>query len=139
MLEVRQCGTGKGVFAAADFNIGDCVLAIEGRPADKRGSHTIQVGRLEHMLPDPPGLYLNHSCDPNCGIQGTRILVARRRIAQGEQVTFDYAMTEEELEYPFDCQCGAESCRGQITGFRDLPPEIIEEYGTYISDYLIGS
>jgi hypothetical protein len=34
--------------------------------------------------------YVNHSCEPNCGIKGQISLVALRDISAGEDITFDY-------------------------------------------------
>ncbi|MBZ5552161.1 MAG: SET domain-containing protein-lysine N-methyltransferase [Acidobacteriia bacterium] len=63
-------------------------------------------------------VYINHSCDPNCfiEIEGDEIwVVARRAIAPGEELTYDYwfdAADDEAAAIP--CCCGATSCRGTI-------------------------
>jgi SET domain-containing protein len=41
-------------------------------------------------------------------------MIARREIAAGEPITFDYATTERAIRFPFDCVCGAPACRGRI-------------------------
>jgi len=58
--------------------------------------------------------YVNHSCEPNCYLhtEGMRAFVmARRDIALGEELTYDYLFDEEVRE---PCRCGAPSCRGYI-------------------------
>src|SRR5579885_654780 len=35
--------------------------------------------------------YMNHSCEPNCGVRGSVVVVARRDIQPGEELTFDTA------------------------------------------------
>jgi len=46
--------------------------------------------------PDPAeaGDLVNHSCDPNCGLVGAVLVVAMRDIEPGEEITFDYAMSD---------------------------------------------
>jgi uncharacterized protein len=57
----------------------------------------------------------NHSCDPNAGVKGQIVLVARRPILQGEEIFFDYDTTETAAA-PFACRCGSSLCRGLIDG-----------------------
>ena len=37
---------------------------------------------------------VNHSCEPNCGIRNACGLVALRDIKDGEEITYDYCMTD---------------------------------------------
>ncbi len=60
-------------------------------------------------------LYTNHSCDPNVAIQGQIVLVAMRDIALGEELTIDWATTDD-LDYEIECNCGSSGCRGSVTG-----------------------
>lgn len=68
--------------------------------------------------------YINHSCDPNLALlikaDGV-FFVALRDIKAGEEVTWDYETAEAELSNPFECHCGAEKCRGKITGYATHP------------------
>jgi len=57
----------------------------------------------------------NHSCDPNVGVKGQVIVLARRAIACGEELTFDYETTDVS-PMPFECRCGVAECRGRIDG-----------------------
>ena len=63
-----------------------------------------------------PARWLNHSCAPNCEAEwsGGRLwITARRDIAAGEEITFNYGYTLEEYrEHP--CHCGAAECAGWI-------------------------
>lgn len=79
--------------------------------------------------------FVNHSCEPNCGIDGSVRLVAMRDIAEGEEITFDYAMSES-AEYRMACACGAPSCRKAVTGEDWKRPELQNRYHGYFSDYL---
>jgi hypothetical protein len=60
---------------------------------------------------------------PNAAQIATASLIARRSIAAAERLTFDYVSTEWDMAAPFDCACGAASCRGRVAGFRYLTPE----------------
>jgi SET domain-containing protein len=41
-------------------------------------------------------MFLNHSCEPNVGVQGQIVFVAMRDIAAGEELTLDYATINHE-------------------------------------------
>ena len=60
-------------------------------------------------------LYINHSCDPNVAIEGQIVLVAMRDVAAGEELTHDWATTDDG-DYAMTCRCGSPHCRGTITG-----------------------
>jgi uncharacterized protein len=59
--------------------------------------YCIDLGEGRSLEPDPPGAFLNHSCDPNCELvnadddDGRIELRATRDIAAGEELTIDYA------------------------------------------------
>ena len=66
--------------------------------------------------------FINHSCAPNCEAidERKRIYIeAIRDIAEGEELTYDYAYerdgTEDDTgEQLYVCKCGAPTCRGTI-------------------------
>lgn len=60
-------------------------------------------------------IYTNHSCDPNIAVQGQIVFVAMRDIDAGEELTHDWATTDD-LDYVMDCRCGSARCRGTVTG-----------------------
>jgi len=60
-------------------------------------------------------LYTNHSCEPNIAIQGQIVLVTMRDVAAGEELTHDWATTDDG-DYTMTCRCGSARCRGTITG-----------------------
>lgn len=70
-------------------------------------------------------LYTNHSCEPNIAIRGQIVFLAMRDIAAGEELTHDWATTDD-LDYSMTCRCGAPSCRGTITG-KDWMNEALQE------------
>jgi len=65
--------------------------------------------------------FMNHSCEPNAGIRGQIVLVARQDIFAGQEICFDYETTETDSG-SFECNCGSRNCRKLIDGnaWKDL-------------------
>jgi uncharacterized protein len=80
-------------------------------------------------------LYSNHSCDANIGIRGAITFVAMRDIRADEELTHDWAMTDDD-DYSVECKCGAPNCRGILTGKDWQRPELQKRYAGYFSPYL---
>ncbi len=72
-------------------------------------------------------LFTNHSCDPNLAIQGQIVLVAMRDVAAGEELTIDWATTDDG-DYSLECRCGSPRCRGTVTGKDWMNPELRARY-----------
>ena len=60
--------------------------------------------------------YMNHHCDGNVGFGENDDFVAIRQISPGEEVVYDYGLGDFGPRLRLECRCGAESCRGVITG-----------------------
>jgi SET domain-containing protein len=80
-------------------------------------------------------MFINHSCAPNLGIRGQLLFVARRDIAAGEELTYDWAM-EEHGASRTRCRCGARGCRRVLTGRDWKIPRLQRRYRGYFSSYL---
>ena len=80
-------------------------------------------------------LYINHSCNPNCGIRGEITFVAMRDINVDEELTIDYAFLDNE-DYSFACTCGEPTCRSVVTGRDWLRKDIQAKYYDYFAAYL---
>lgn len=126
----------KGVFASKNIKKGEEVLSFRGNKiVKKRDHHTLQIGLRKHFIVLPPEKYVNHSCCPTCGIKNNKTLIAIKQIKKGEEITFDYAMTESKLS-GMKCLCGNKKCRGKIFGFLQLNEKEKNKYKKYCSDYL---
>lgn len=79
---------------------------------------------------------MNHCCEPNCGIRGQIVFVALRDIHPGEEVTFDYAMSEADSDYRISLSCGKPTCRGEFTGNDWMRPDLQQKYEGYFSMYI---
>lgn len=146
--EVRQTEKfGKGVYAKGPIKAGEIVAEWDGpiydvdatEWNDELENHTIQFAPDKWRDSIGIARYLNHSCEPNCGIKDRFKLTAMRDIAAGEQLTWDYDMSEDNQDYPWHmvCECGTPSCRKVIRGYRQLPPEVKRRYAGFISDWLL--
>ncbi len=79
--------------------------------------------------------YMNHSCEPNCGVRGSVVIVARRDIAPGEELTFDYGTTDTD-RWVLECACGAPTCRGRMTGQDWRDAAFQARHAGYLSLYI---
>lgn len=135
-VRVGPSNTGTGLFAARTFAAGERILLLHGLRFERedpihltdKGANLLQTGRRTYILLEPPGVYANHSCDPNAGIAGNRALVALRDIPAGEEIRFDYSTTMDEDFWTMECRCGAATCRGVVGDFKTLPPEVQARY-----------
>lgn len=138
---------GQGVFANAAFRPGEAVLAIddsrvvsEAAPLkggeDPRHRDYLEAGKV--VLMQPPERFINHSCDPNTYVKtvsGKRLVIARRAIAQGEEITYDYSVNGSG-DTVWHCQCGAVRCRHDVhSDFFHLPVELQQEYLPELDDW----
>lgn len=140
-IEVREGPLGKSVHAARTIEKGELILSGWGPQSPTRTRHSLQVDHDKHIIINTEIELINHSCEPNCGVMIRREaqaleIHALRQINAGEELFTDYATFEWEMLFLGKCLCGAPSCRGEITGFKDMPESVRESYGPYIAEYL---
>jgi uncharacterized protein len=119
---------GRGLFATADIAKDEVVAVKGGHIVDRktlREKITPRLGPVEIQIDDDlfiapvtseerelSMLYSNHSCNANLGIRGEITFVAMRDIHAGEELTHDWAVTDDD-DYSVQCRCGAPNCRKQ--------------------------
>lgn len=140
LFATELIGVGEAIL---DFSIGEQMI-INGRQADENYrngfDYMLQVDDDKYVV-SVRGVdsqnqgYINHSCEPNCGIKESLQIVAIRDIEQGEEITFDYAMSEAS-DYSMDCKCGSRNCRVTITGNDWKLPSLQEQYRGFFSGYI---
>jgi hypothetical protein len=133
---------GKGLFARAAIARGEIVAAKGGHILNGEqwtaiekdlGAAEIQISEDLFIAPfskeqrQGSMVYTNHSCEPNIAIQGQIVFVAMREIARGEELTHDWATTDDS-DYEIPCRCGASRCRGTITGRDWMRKDLQERY-----------
>lgn len=139
---------GIGVFAVEPIPANTTVAGfgghvVDGTELENLGEavriHALQIDDDLFIASAPPfdsADYVNHSCDPNCGIVGSVLLVTMRDVGSGEELCFDYAMTDSDDYDMFECTCGTERCRHRITGDDWKQPELRDRYDGWYSAHL---
>jgi hypothetical protein len=114
---IRREGTGEDLIAARELRPAEVVFEFQNVTWRRsRDAFTVEHPSGRHFY-DPLLARVSHSCDPNARVSTKLMaLVARRPIAPGEIITFDYLSTETAIAAPFLCHCGAAQCRGWIAG-----------------------
>jgi hypothetical protein len=136
---------GKGIFASKNIKKGETVFIIKGKKVhwvvtnqkeSLFGPDWIGVDETHWMDPkESTAKYLNHSCDPNCGIKGKVNVVALRNIKKDEEITMDYSITEIDKLWYMNCRCGSKNCRKKIRSIQFLPEKFYNRYTPYIPTY----
>lgn len=143
----KTSNQGLGVFALDDINKDEVIAMFDGDIYDEEFDgwtdeildHVIQFAPLKWRDSKGIARRLNHSCEPNCGIKDLFKIVAMRDIKKGEELTWDYEMTEKnEFGWRMKCRCCTESCRKVIGNFKNMPLEVRKKYEGYISEWLVS-
>ena len=141
---------GRGLFARQPIAKGE-IVAIKGGyilaastlpeverrlgPAEIPVADGFFIAPLNELEREGAMIFTNHSCDPNIGVQGQIVFVAMREIEAGEELTHDWATTDDDT-YQMTCNCGTVNCRGIITGQDWRRSDLQERYRGYMSWYL---
>ncbi len=122
---------GQGLFARVDIPLGTAIVEYDGprvsyregkRMAEEGNVYVFRLNRREFIDGSVRwnlGRYANHSCAPNAQsghFEGRIWLCAKRAIAKGEEITYDYGYSFRDD--PTACHCGASECPGQIVASR---------------------
>jgi SET domain len=101
---------GRGLFATASIAAGTPVLRLDAATL-----------RTE----------LNHSCEPTLGWADDTTLVAVRDVADGEELTVDYATSIDDPEFVMMCHCETYRCRQVIEGTDWQIPQLQLRYAGF--------
>src|SRR6266496_133193 len=142
---------GRGLFAVEPIKRGETVCIKGGYifkretlqqitntigPAEIQVAEDFFIGPLSEQDRDGSMIFSNHSCEPNIGVQGQIVFVALRDIEVGEELTHDWATTDDDT-YEMECRCGAPTCRKVITGQDWRRKDLQDKYAGHISWYLM--
>ena len=146
--EPRGSSKGQGVYAQKAIPKGSVLIVWGGRVVDRaqidrmsslERTHSLQIDEDLYLAPDGPlqlADLVNHSCDPNAGLASQVTLVALRDIQAGEEICYDYAMSDGSDYDQFECRCGTAHCRGLVTGRDWSRPDLQSRYAGHFSPYL---
>jgi hypothetical protein len=124
-VEVRAAGSkGLGVFARRSFATGEFIfrrrhgLVVDtagiASLSDEDRMHLCELGFDRYAVLEPPGCYLNHSCEPVAMRHGV-VVFAYRPIAAGDEITIDYRLNAfGDDDPPWPCECGTARCTGGV-------------------------
>ena len=141
---------GRGLFAREPFAAGEVVCVKGGyvfdraalksmpewyRAAEIQVDQDLFIGPRTEDEREGSMIFSNHSCEPNIGVRGQIVFVAMRPVEAGEELTHDWATTDDD-DYELDCHCAAPTCRRVITGQDWRKQELQEKYRGYFSTYL---
>ncbi len=144
----RTAGKGDGAFATSAISRGETVAVFGGHPVTRaelaalpaeHRARSIQIDRDLYLVSGAarePGDMINHSCNPSCGMRGDIVVVARRDIAVGEELTYDYAMSDASDYDEFVCGCGTADCRGVVRGSDWRNPALRVRYRGYFTSFI---
>jgi SET domain-containing protein len=142
---------GRGLFALEPIAKGEIVCIKGGHifnrrtlddvsntlgPAEIQIAEDLFIGPLNEQEREGSMIFSNHCCEPNIGVQGQIVFVALRDIEAGEELTHDWATTDDDT-YEMECNCEAKSCRKVITGQDWRKKDLQERYAGYMSWYLM--
>ena len=122
-FEVQEVNGYAGLFATRGFWQGDILMRLEGNDFPEPTRTSIEIRSIDgcnRHLEHYEGGNMNHHCNPSTEIvynvdTGIQVLVvAKRDIYPGEEITFDYNTTESLISHPFQCNCHGEWIRGKL-------------------------
>jgi uncharacterized protein len=138
---------GRGVYAREPIRRGELLVVFAGSVVQARELPdltpderrlVLQVDEEHYLLSHVEGWadWVNHCCEPNAGLRGQVTLIAMRDIEAGEEICYDYAMSDGSSYDGFECRCGRPTCRGRVSGDDWTSEELWERYRGYFSPYL---
>lgn len=134
LVKVFHC---EGDFASklvslVDRRPGEVLARIEGwTPATQRTYTSVQAGEDLDIDLNSDLVYCNHSCDPTVVFDMSKFEVRvadDNHLRKGDEITFFYPSTEENMDQPFACRCGSERCLGNVRGAKYLDDAVLKSY-----------
>lgn len=118
-------------FTQADIN------TWQGEKLSAFKRYGFQCGINRFSLPTGKSREMNHSCDPNTWWSSCDTIIARRSIASGEEITYDYSSCDIDLEFNMVCQCSSSFCRGIISNLDYLDLDWQKQYGPNLPSHVL--
>ena len=122
----------KGLYASKDIKKGTKIINYVGKIITKKETDTnpkfdnekaIYLYNLNSKY-DLDGDFkyntarlINHSCDPNCEVDGKGLklwISAIKDIKKGDELTYDYGFSFDKDYRQFPCKCASKYCCGYI-------------------------
>tara|TARA_B100000035_G_scaffold5356_1_gene4742 strand:+ start:474 stop:947 length:474 start_codon:yes stop_codon:yes gene_type:complete len=133
LYKVKKSNIDKnGLYAAKDIKAGTRIIEYVGKIISKKETERndkfdngkdIYLFNLNNKF-DLDGDFkwntarlVNHSCDPNCEVEGKGLKIwvtSIRDIKKGEELSYDYGFGYDKDYKQFPCKCGSDRCCGYI-------------------------
>jgi len=141
---------GKGVFALKNFCKGKVIFINKrGKLVKEKnftkiskieGDHLNEIDETTWEIMNPPGRFINHSCNPNAvpkEYSKRKVpYIALKSIREGEEITVDYRINAHTGN-TWRCSCGGKSCLGKVTSdFFTLSEILQRKYLFYTSKFI---
>lgn len=141
---------GKGVFALRNFRKGEVVfINLRGKLVNEKDLERILKSEGDHLneidvktweIMNPPGRFVNHSCDPNAISKESAVkkvpYIALKLIRRGDEITVDYRINAHDGN-TWECHCGSKNCLGKITSdFFSLSEKLQKKYLPYAPKFI---
>lgn len=150
-IEIKETKKrGKGVFALKDFRKCEVIFInlrgklIKDKDIGKilksEGDHLNEINKETWEIMNPPGRFVNHSCNPNAipkeFSEKNVPYVALKPIKKGEEITIDYRINAHTGN-TWECHCGSKNCSGKVTSdFFTLSEKLQRKYLPYSSKFI---
>ncbi len=150
-VEIRQTRKkGVGAFALRNFRKGETIFVNKRgrlvRAKDLKailkdeGDHLNEIDRTTWEIMNPPGRFVNHSCDPNAISKESadrRVpYIALKSIRKGKEITADYRISAHTGN-KWRCYCRSKNCKGfVISDFFSLSAARQRKYFPYTSKFI---
>jgi SET domain-containing protein len=147
-LEVRKSKIqGVGIHTLEPIKKGEHIAFVTGKLVRKSTKNkreasgremALWYGITDTLWLDPAETiwrYFNHSCEPNTAIVGTRKVIALRNIARGEELAFDYSMTDGDLNWEMKCSCKTRTCRKKLHSIQLISQSAFDKHMPFIPRY----
>lgn len=150
-VETKKAGRkGKGVFTVRNLWKGETIFVNRrGRLVKEKdlkvflkseGDHLNEIDKTTWAVMNPPGRFVNHSCDPNAAPKesaGKQVpYIALKPISKGEEVTVDYRINAHTGN-KWKCYCGSKNCKGfVISDFFSLSTARQKKYLPYTLKFI---
>lgn len=142
---------GKGLFAIDDIREGEVVAikggyimtrkewseleSVVGDAAEIQMSDDLVIAPRKKEEFEGCMMALNHSCEPNVGVEGQITYITMRDVRKGEQLCLDYAMIDD-FDGEMRCNCGAPSCRKVVHGRDWRRKDLQKRYQGYFATFI---
>lgn len=156
-LQLKKSKTeGVGYFAKEKINKGEILIVQGGKilpnntanglPRKKLLNMCFQISETVSICPidekTADGIFhINHSCEPNTGMQNEITLIAIKNIKKGEEITLDYAFVDADIgkqviNESIICNCKSKHCRKIQDGKSWKNKKLQKKYFRYFSPYI---